>query len=313
MDGQQSDRVPLGPSNLQVSRIGVGTNSWGANGQADPGLRATFDAAIGAGINFFDTAEIYTFGGSERTLGQFLPSADPRPAVATKFLPYPWRLRQSSLAGALRASLARLRVAPVDLYMIHFPIPPVAIETWMDALADAVGAGLVRTVGVSNHSAAQLRRAHAALAARGIALACNEVEYSLLKRDVERNGLLALCRELGVTLISYRPLVSGLLTGKYTPDNPPGGLRRLMYNRAYLAEIQPLVALLRQIAEARGGKTPSQVALNWLVCKGALPIPGAKTVRQAQENAGALGWRLTDAEMAALDGAAEPGKAAVRN
>ncbi len=305
MDWQQPDRVALGASGLRVSRVGVGTNSWGSNTRPDPALRTTFDAAVGAGIDFFDTAEVYTLGGSERTLGEFLPTADPRPAVATKFFPYPWRFHQSSLTAALRASLARLKMAPVDLYLIHFPLPPVAIETWMDALAEAKRAGLVRAVGVSNYSAAQMRTAQAALAARGIALACNEVEYSLLKRDVEQSGLLALCRELDVTPIAYRPLASGLLTGKYTRDNPPGGWRRLAFSRTYLDTIQPLIALLRRIGEARGGKTSSQVALNWLVCKGALPIPGAKSVRQAHENAGALGWRLTDEEIAALDRASE--------
>jgi aryl-alcohol dehydrogenase-like predicted oxidoreductase len=174
----------------------------------------------------------------------------------------------------------------------------------MDALVDALEAGLTRAVGVSNYSAAQMRRAHTALSRRGVALACNQVEYNLLQRSVERNGLLSLCRELGVTLVAYRPIASGLLSGKYTPDNPPQDWRGLVYRRGTLAQIQPVVDRLRQIGEAHGGKTPSQVALNWLICKGALPIPGAKNVRQAQENAGALGWRLTDDEVAALDAAA---------
>jgi aryl-alcohol dehydrogenase-like predicted oxidoreductase len=173
----------------------------------------------------------------------------------------------------------------------------------MDALADAVEAGLTRAVGVSNYSPDQMRRAHAALAKRGVALASNQVEYSLLHREPERNGLVALCRELGVTLIAYSPLAKGLLTGKYTPDNPPPGARGRMAGRDYLARIQSLIGQLRTIGEAHGGKTPSQVALNWLICKDSLPIPGAKNVRQVQENAGALGWRLTEDEVARLDAA----------
>jgi aryl-alcohol dehydrogenase-like predicted oxidoreductase len=168
-----------------------------------------------------------------------------------------------------------------------------------------VEAGLARAVGVSNYNAAQMRRAHAALAGRGIALASNQVEYNLLKRDVERDGLLALCRQLGVTLIAYRPIAQGLLTGAYTPENPPQGMRGRIYNRDYLAKIQPVIGSLRQIGQAHGGKTPSQVALNWLICKGALPIPGATSVRHTQENAGALGWRLSDEEVAALERASQ--------
>ena len=170
----------------------------------------------------------------------------------------------------------------------------------MDALADAVRAGLTRAVGVSNYNAEQLKQAHTVLAKRGIVLASNQVEYSLLKREVERNGLLTLCRELNVTLMACRPLAKGLVSGKYTPENPPKGLLGRMYSREYLRRIQPLIDRLRHIGEAHG-KTPSQVALNWLICKRALPIPGATSVRHSQENAGALGWRLGENEVAALD------------
>jgi aryl-alcohol dehydrogenase-like predicted oxidoreductase len=145
-----------------------------------------------------------------------------------------------------------------------------------------------------------MKRAHAALAKRGIVLVSNQVEYSLLKRDVERNGLLALCRELNVTLIAYRPLARGLLSGKYATQNPPPGFLGRMYSREYLQRLQPLIAQLRRIGQTYD-KTPSQIALNWLICKGALPIPGATSVRHLQENVGALGWRLDDAEVAVLD------------
>ncbi len=300
---QANHKIQLGMSGLYVSPIGVGTNSWRFNQQAMPGLQSTFDAALNAGVTVFDTAEVYGFGSSERTLGQLLPTANQKPVIATKFLPVPWRLGKSSLTAALQGSLSRLRVAQVDLYLIHSPASPVAIETWMDALADALQAGLTRAVGVSNYSIEQMRRAHAALSKRGIALACNQVEYNLLQRNAERNGLLSLCRELGVTLVAYHPIASGLLSGKYTPDNPPQDWRRLVYRRSYLTRIQPVVDRLRQIGAAHGGKTPSQVAINWIMCKGALPIPGAKNVRQAQDNAGALGWRLTDDEVVALDAA----------
>jgi aryl-alcohol dehydrogenase-like predicted oxidoreductase len=302
--------VPLGNSDVRVSPLGIGTWAWGDrlvwgySRSSDPDLQAAFQATLAAGINFLDSAEMYGFGRSEQLIGQFA-HVDQQPAppvlIATKFLPLPWRLRKASLLRALRGSLKRLQVPRVDLYQIHWPSPPVAIETWMDALADAVEAGLTRAVGVSNYNPDQMRRAHAALAKRGIMLASNQVEYSLLHRAPEHDGLLALCRELGVTLIAYSPLAKGLLTGKYTPDNPPKGARGRMAGRDYLTRIQPLIGQLRAIGEAHGGKTPAQVALNWLISKGALPIPGAKNVRQVQDNAGALGWRLTQDEVARLD------------
>jgi pyridoxine 4-dehydrogenase len=126
------------------------------------------------------------------------------------------------------------------------------------------------------------------------------VRFNLLDRRPERTGLLAACRKMGVTLVAYSPLAQGMLTGKYTPGNPPPGTRGFMSRRKLVA-VQPLLALMREIGEAHGGKTCSQIALNWLVCKGTVPIPGAKNARQAEQNAGALGWRLTDEEIGQLE------------
>ena len=310
MDIRQSSSIPLGRSGLRVSPIGVGTNAWSSRRTKVHGLRETFDAALSAGITFFDTAEIYTLGGSERAVGRSIKAGGPDPGgrvpvVLTKFFPMPWRLRRQALASALRRSLKRLQMPRADVYILHYPSPPVPIETWVDALADAAEAGLARAIGVSNFDAPQMRRAHAVLAKRGIALACNEVEYSLLKRDPETNGVLAACRELGITLIAYRPLALGLLSGKYTAESPPKGWRGLLYRRGYVVKIKPVFDLLRRIGEERGGKTPSQVALNWTICKGTLPIPGATSVKHVHENAGALGWRLADAEIASLEAAEE--------
>ena len=175
----------------------------------------------------------------------------------------------------------------------------------MAGLADTVEAGLARAVGVSNYSLEQTERAHAALAQRGLALASNQVHYSLLNRKVESAGLLARCAALGVTLVAYSPLEMGLLSGKYTPDRPPSGARARRYSPAYLARIQPLLARLAEMGRAHGERTPAQVALNWTICKGTLPIPGAKNAEQAQQNAGALGWRLTPDEVAELDQASQ--------
>jgi aryl-alcohol dehydrogenase-like predicted oxidoreductase len=307
----QLDLVPLGNTDLRVTPLGLGIWQWGdtltweyGKGYDAADLRQIYEATLAAGINFVDTAEMYGRGRSERMAGQFMreaPAPYDRIVLATKFAPLPWRLSPGRLLHALRASLNRLGLSRVDLYQIHFPYSPVSIETWMEALADAVGAGLTRAVGVSNFSASQTVRAYAALAKRGVPLASNQVEYSLLARKPESSGLIEVCRDLGVTVIAYSPIAKGALSGKYTPDQVPSGLLRRQYTRELLAGIRPLLDELREIGQAHGDKTPSQVSLNWLMCKGAVPIPGAKNLQQAQENFGALGWRLTDEEVARLD------------
>jgi len=293
--------------------LGVGTWSWGdrlywgfGQGYAAADLRAAFDASLAAGICFFDTAEIYGQGRSEAYLGQFLQEGVQQPVrLATKFMPYPWRLSRGSLLRALRGSLKRLGRAQVDLYQVHMPLPPLKVETWMEAMADAHQAGLIGAVGVSNFDRAQMQRAADTLTREGIALASNQMEYHLLNRKIEQNGLLQHCRDLGVTLIAYSPLALGVLSGKYTPDNPPPGLRSRRFGRKYLTQVQPLILALKKIGVDHAGKTAAQVALNWVMCKGALPIPGAKTVEQAEQNAGAAGWRLSADEVALLDEVSE--------
>jgi aryl-alcohol dehydrogenase-like predicted oxidoreductase len=313
MESGMADLIPLGKTDIRISRLGLGTWQWGdrimwgyGKTHTDGDLHDAFQISLQSGINFFDTAEVYGKGRSEQLLGACLQEARQSPltaplVVATKFMPYPWRLRKGAMLSKLRASLARLGLERVDLYQIHWPLRPVLIETWANALADAVEAGLTRAVGVSNYNSAQMLRAHSALSKRGVPLASNQVEFHLLNRRVEHEGLLKLCRELGVTLIAYSPLAKGLLTGKYTPQTRPPGLRSYIFRRARLGKIQPLIQLLREIGQAHDGKSPAQVALNWVMSKGAVPIPGAKNAKQAQENAAALGWRLAEAEIAALD------------
>jgi aryl-alcohol dehydrogenase-like predicted oxidoreductase len=305
--------IPLGKTDIRISPLGLGTWQWGdrmmwgyGKTHTDSDIHEAFHVSLQSGVSFFDTAEVYGKGRSEQLLGACLKEAGQSPlgaplVVATKFMPYPWRLRKGILLSKLRASLARLKLERVDLYQIHWPFPPVPIETWANALADAVEAGLTRAVGVSNYNSAQMLRAHSALSKRGVLLASNQVEFHLLNRRVEHKGLLKLCHELGVTLIAYSPLAKGMLTGKYTPQTRPPGLRSYLFRRARLGKILPLIQLLRAIGAAHEGKSPGQVALNWVICKGAVPIPGAKNARQAQENAAALGWRLAEAEIAALD------------
>jgi aryl-alcohol dehydrogenase-like predicted oxidoreductase len=253
-----------------------------------------------AGVNLFDTAAMYSGGASERRLGELARGKDV--LIASKF-PGGFSFRAEGLPKELEASLARLGCDTIDLYQHHFPTRGVSIPKLMDQLADVVEAGKVKAVGVSNYSAEQMREAHAALAKRGIPLASNQVEYSLLHRQPETNGVLDACRELGITLIAYSPLAGGRLTGKYSAQNRAGGFfRRILpqYSRRALDAIQPVIQLLREIGE-RYSKTPSQVALRWLIENPiVLPIPGAKNGRQAMENAETLKFALTADEVEAL-------------
>ncbi len=154
--------------------------------------------------------------------------------------------------------------------------------------------------GFSNFSQTQMVAAYSSLARHNIPLASNQIHYSLLNRAVENNGTLARCKELGIRLIAYSPIEMGLLAGKYGVESPPPGARGRNYS-SLLPKLGPLLKLMTEIGQDHGGKSNTQVALNWVICKGALPIPGAKNAVQAQENARALGWRLTDGEFARLD------------
>jgi aryl-alcohol dehydrogenase-like predicted oxidoreductase len=184
---------------------------------------------------------------------------------------------------------------------MHIYSPPIPIEVWMDGMIEAVQAGLIQAVGVSNYNRQQMDRAYNRLQKEGIPLASNQVEYHLLNRRVELNGLLSLCSEMGVTLIAYSPLAMGLLTGKYSAGSPMGGFRGRRMARFSLQKIQPLIMLMKKIGANHDGKTPAQVALNWIVQKGALPIPGVKNPAQAAQNIGALNWTLSLEEMDLLD------------
>ncbi|MCS7235154.1 MAG: aldo/keto reductase [Armatimonadota bacterium] len=277
-----------------IPALGLGTWQWGdrwvwgfGRGCGEEDLRGTFGAAVRAGLRLVDTAEVYGSGYAERLLGRLVGETEAPVLVATKFMPFPWRLTRRSLLRALRASLRRLNVDRVFLYQVHWPFLPRSVEFWAEALADAVEEGLAEQAGVSNFRADQIRRAADRLGRRGVRLATVQVSYSLLDRRPERNGVVDACRELQAVLLAYSPLGMGLLAGKYGPDHLPGGMRRARFARL-VRQRADLLRALQQVAQARG-KTPAQVALNWLVCRGAVPIPGAKNARQVEENAGALG------------------------
>jgi aryl-alcohol dehydrogenase-like predicted oxidoreductase len=313
MSSEPPASVLLPGTDITIPPLGVGTWAWGDTrtwgmGGYDTALgldtiREAWQASIEAGVTFFDTAEVYGNGESERIIGGLLRELDEatrtRIAIATKFMPMPWKVRVThDLMAALRASLERLGVESVALYQIHGPISLRGQSALADALAAAHEAGLVQAVGVSNYSSKETRSMAAQLRKRGLVLATNQIEFSLLRRRPETGGLIAACAELGVVPLAYSPIGQGRLTGKYSAANPPPGKRG--FSAHPMEQVDRVVAELRRIGEAHG-RTPSQVALNWLIAKGSVPIPGAKNRQQAEENAGALGWSLGTDELAALD------------
>jgi aryl-alcohol dehydrogenase-like predicted oxidoreductase len=282
---------PLGRSGISVPALGVGTNRWDASGLGQARLSDTFAAALDAGTGFFDTAEIYTSGRSEIALGEAARQAGRPALVASKFAPYPYRVTAAQFASALDKTLERLGRDSLDLYYLHFPYSPLTVGAWMRAMASAVKAGKIRAAGISNCNVAQMRKAADVLARYDIPLAANQVQYSLIHRKPETDGVLDACRQMDVALVAYRPIGGGALS----PGAPKGS------GRSALADT------LREVAAARRA-TALQVALAWLLKRDdhVIPIPGATRSEHVRENSGALSLELSDAEFAAIDRASTP-------
>jgi len=306
----------LGKTDILVTPIGLGVmelaGGGGLIGRMFPVIpqeekNAIIKAALDGGINWFDTAEMYGAGVSEQSLATGLKAAgrsDRDVIIATKWQPF---LRTAgNIPRTIDNRLHFLGGYSIGNYMIHQPYSFSSPEAEMNAMANLMEAGKIRSVGVSNFDPARMRRAHAALAKRGIPLAVNQVRYSLLDRKIETNGVLDTAKELGVTIIAYTPVARGLLTGKYHKD--PGlldrmsGLRKASLQRN-IERTRPLINAMNEIAN-KYEATIAQVALNWLINFNGeiiVTIPGATKVRQAEESAGAMRFQLSADEMARLD------------
>jgi aryl-alcohol dehydrogenase-like predicted oxidoreductase len=311
-----NSKRPLGKTDLRVTPIGLGMMEFSGGGSlvgsAFPVIpqeakNATVKAALDGGINWFDTAEMYGSGVSERSLATGLKAAgksDKDVIIATKWQPF---LRTAAnIPHSIEDRLHFLEPYSIANYMIHQPYSFSSPEAEMNAMADLVESGKIRSVGVSNFNPARMRRAQAALAKRGLPLACNQMRYSLLSREIDTNGVLETARELGVTITAYTPIARGLLSGKYHKDpallEGMSGWRKASMRRN-LERVRPLIDAMDEIA-ARYEATIAQVALNWVINfhdEIVVAIPGATKVHQAEESAGAMRFRLSDEEMARLD------------
>lgn len=331
----QPERRKIGASDLYVPVMGTGIASWGdkrlgyGKSHTSEDIMEAYRTCLDAGLNFFDTAEMYGKGESERLLGE-CRRKDGRPIIiATKYAPHTLLTPNSKHAAPrnlrveLDQSLQRLGVEWIDLYQLHVPPAQNRLDEYIDVLAEVVRAGKVQAIGVCNFTAELMRHVHNRLADHGIPLASTMVGYNLLRRYPETNGVLAACRELDVALIAFAPLAEGILTGKYRHGaaSIPAIYRILFYieqldflkerghstallkrvfskpRNLQLKKMEPLFVVLEEIATTHK-KTIGQVALNWLVTSDprVIPIPGAKNVRHVRENVGAIGWSLTNDE-----------------
>jgi aryl-alcohol dehydrogenase-like predicted oxidoreductase len=282
---------PLGQSGVSVPALGVGTNRWNTGEPGQASLNETLAAAVDVGMGFFDTAEVYGCGRSELAVG-VAARQDGRPVVlASKFAPLPARLTAAQCDSALDKTLKRLGRESLDLYYLHFPYSLRGVDTWMKAMAKAIAAGKIRAAGISNCNVAQMRKAADVLARYGIALAANQVQYSLMHRAPETNGVLDACRQMDVALIAYRPLAGGTFGN---------GSRKSKGSAA-------LVDALQEVAAAQDATT-LQVALAWLLKRDdhVIAIPGATKPNHVRQNSRALTLELSDEEFAAIDRASTP-------
>jgi aryl-alcohol dehydrogenase-like predicted oxidoreductase len=295
---------------LQISIVGLGCNNFGRRLDLE-GTRRVVDAALGAGIDFFDTADMYGDTRSEELLGQALGGRRDAAVVATKF---GWRLDDRRPGGASPAyvrravedSLRRLGTDRIDLYQLHKPDPRTPIGETLAVLDELVRAGKVREIGCSNFSVEQLRQASAAVREGAARFVSVQNEYSLLVRDPER-GVLQECERQGLAFLPFFPLASGLLSGKYRRGAPDPGDTRLtatanMGDRFLTARNRAAAEALADFAAARG-RTLLELAFSWLASHRVVAsvIAGAMSPEQVRANAAAAGWRLTPDELAQVD------------
>lgn len=249
-----------------------------------------------------------------------------KPVVATKFTPSPWRTDAQSVVEACEQSRQRLGVEKIDLYQLHMPdiVQPLRFigketskdEAYWDGLAECYLKGLVSNVGVCNYGPTMLKKCQKALSERGVPLASNQIAYSLIGRRNGSQETVDYCQENGIRVLGYFPFAMGLLTGKYSSDNALNDLSSTSKTSLEVNDltkyvtgdgesipkggITPLLRTLEHISKKRG-KTVAQVSLNYIICKGVIPIPGARTIDQVRDNIGSMGWRLTKEEILMLE------------
>lgn len=314
----QSPLRSLGKSDIKITPIGLGCWQFSKKGNfagkfwpflEDELILDIVRISLQGGINWFDTAELYGHGASEKSLAKSLVALGKKPGdvlIANKW--WPMFRFASNILKTIDVRLVCLNPFPIDLYQVHQPYGFSSEVKEMEAMAKLVQAKKIKHVGVSNFSASRMRKAWETLQKSGINLLSNQVQYSLLSRKIETNGVLDTAKELGITIIAYSPLAQGFVTGKFH-DNPELlkniGYRKhtSMFKPKVLEKSRPIIEEVKKLA-MKYGATTSQVALNWLIHfhgDTVVAIPGATQARHAEENAGTMKFRLSQEDMKLLD------------
>jgi aryl-alcohol dehydrogenase-like predicted oxidoreductase len=308
----------LGHTGIRITPIGLGCWQFSKQNNLAGKFWPTLDdnliqqvvsLSLEGGINWFDTAEVYGNGASERALSKALQAAGKKPGdvvIATKW--WPMFRFASNIPNTIDERIKALAPYPIDLYQVHQPWGFSHENREVSAMAELLARKLIRSIGVSNFSARKMQNAYETLDKKGIPLASNQVRYSLLDRKIESNGVMEQAKKLGITIIAYSPLAQGLVTGKFH-DNPEllGNIGFRKYSPPFkpegLRKSLPVINLVKKLAE-QYQVTPAQVALNWVIHyhgDTVVAIPGATREIHARENIGTLSFRLSDADMARLD------------
>ena len=314
MASGDDDHVQIGSITLRRP-LGIGTMQWGKTWLDQKLNRGNLDDQLCAsicreftevhGVQFFDTAEGYGGGTSEERLKDVLIPGEKQShgaphVIGTKFLPTLARWTHGSFARALRGSCQRLGVDAIDIYFIHTPIHPLPLEHWVRAACVETKAGRIREIGISNCNAQQVRRACAEAQKHGLRIAANQIMFNLLCfQSPELQETLRACRENQVQIIAYAPIGQGLLTEALT-DEKFSKIRLARMTRLVMDELQDLRSVIKSLAD-KYGKSMAQICLNWTICHGAIPLVGTRSMQQAQDTAGCLGWRLSAEDVAELD------------
>ncbi len=292
-----------------IPKIALGAWSWGAgaaggdqvfgNHLFEEELKPVFEKAMECGLNLWDTAAVYGEGTSERILGNFVKDVRRDSVIlSTKFTPQIAGSSPDAMQEMINGSKERLHTDVIDVYWIHNPMD---VKKWTPNLIPLAKSGQIKTIGVSNHNLAQIKRANEILAAEGLKVSAVQNHYSLLHRSSERAGILDYCKENGITFYSYMVLEQGALTGWYSEENPfPEGSGRAEAYNPHLKELTALIDELKIIG-TRFDASPAQVATAWAIAKGTLPIIGVTKVRQVEEAAKAAQIELTADEISRLE------------
>lgn len=293
----------------KTPKIALGAWSWGAgaaggdqvfgNHLSESDLQPVFNRAMECGLTLWDTAAVYGEGSSERILGAFLKDVRREDMIiSTKFTPQIAGDSEAAMQDMLNGSMERLHTDFIDVYWIHNPMN---VEKWTPDLIPLAKSGQIKSIGVSNHSLAEIKRANEILAAEGLKISAVQNHFSLLHRSSERAGILDYCKEMGITFYAYMVLEQGALTGKYNKEHPfPAGTGRGDSYNPHLAEIEALVTELKKVGE-KYNASPAQIATAWAIAKGTLPIIGVTKVTQVEEAAVSARITLTAEEIERLE------------